>query len=112
MMLQMWVLVMDSSPFVSPSLPPGSAKADHAAASPVNPLLVLPPGIAWTMMSRILLTPRPLGEPPLDSFLHGPDCFRLGFSKQQLSWMETDFMRCKSSPAKRLLSDSLGQYRL
>jgi hypothetical protein len=56
MMLQMWVLVMDSSPSVSPSLPPGSAKADHAAASPVSPPPVPPPVIAWTM-SRILLTP-------------------------------------------------------
>jgi hypothetical protein len=79
---------MDSLPSSSPSLPLGSAEAGHAAASLTGPPSVSPPGIAWTMTLKILLTPRPLGEPPLDSFLHGPDCFRVGLAEQQLPWME------------------------
>jgi hypothetical protein len=54
-------LAMDSLPSSSPSLLLGSAEAGHAAASPTGPPPVSPPGIAWTMMSRILLTPPSLG---------------------------------------------------
>ncbi len=35
----------------------GQAMVARAAASPVSLLLVSPPGVAWTMMLKILLTP-------------------------------------------------------
>jgi hypothetical protein len=35
----------------------GQAIMTHAAASPANPPPASLPGVAWTMMSKILLTP-------------------------------------------------------
>ncbi len=79
----MWVSVMDFSLCVSPSLLPGNAKTELTAAYPGE----LTAGACF----KILPTPRPLGEPPLDLLLHGPDGLLICLAEKQLPWMRGCF---------------------